>query len=66
MLIALGCGSTWLLVKKDGGVAYWRAGQLRPELYLNRTSWVDGYEQIVSIDADTYLACQENARAQPG
>lgn len=58
-----GHGEDRLLVKKDGGVAYWRAGQLRAELYLNRASWVDGYEQIVSIDADTYLACQENGFA---
>jgi DNA-binding CsgD family transcriptional regulator len=52
-----------LLVKKDGGVLCWQNGKLLPELYLERFSWVDGYEQIVLAGNGTYLACQENGFA---
>lgn len=52
-----------LILRKDGGISYLEAGKSWPELYLNLTSWVDGYEQIVPVNSATYLACQEDGFA---
>lgn len=48
------------VIKKDGGLGVITPSGRQILIPIKENQWVDDYENIVSIDAETYLLCSEN------
>lgn len=48
------------VIKKDGGLGVITPNGKQILIPMKENQWVDDYENIVSIDAETYLLCSEN------
>lgn len=51
------------VLKKDGGLGLINSQGKQILIPIKKNQWVDDYENIVSVDAETYLFCTENGFA---
>ncbi len=51
---------SYVVLRSSGSLAYWVPGQRITELNLQHVPWVEGYENIVSLDAKTLLICGDD------
>jgi len=51
------------VLKKDGGLGLITSQGKQILIPIKKNQWVDDYENIVSVDAETYLLCTENGFA---
>lgn len=51
---------SYMVLRSNGSLAYWVPGQRISELYLKHVQWVEGYENVVSLDPKTLLICGDD------
>lgn len=51
---------SYVVLRSSGSLAYWVPGQRIAELNLQHVQWVEGYENIVSLDPKTLLICGDD------